>query len=53
MTKTESALAQAVIDAFHWHDTVKHGKSMARLREAVSALESHITLKHDKPNNIN
>lgn len=39
MTKSERELVLEVISAFHWHDKVKHGKSMARLREAVNNLE--------------
>lgn len=38
MTKPERELVQAVIEAFRWHDRAKHGKSMARLREAIDAL---------------
>lgn len=45
MTKTEKELVQHVIEAFMIHDKVKHGRSMAVLRESVKKLAEHIAEK--------
>lgn len=49
MTKAERELVQSVIDAFNWHDKMKHGKSMARLREAVSQLDASLNRQASHP----
>lgn len=43
MTKHEKELVTEVINSFTWHQAMKHGKSMARLREAVQALEANLS----------
>jgi len=50
MTKNERELVTEVINSFQWHQAMKHGKSMARLREAVANLEAITTsVSHTVP----